>query len=119
MINLDEITPDFTGTWFQGKVSGDYKVYILEKLGNDFFAIITDKNGIAEAEGLLIASNQTQIVKVYARYVVNKTNASPFPIFYIFPVNIFDLSINEEIKGEWKIPNLSLSGSTVIKSLKK
>lgn len=104
MINLEEIKPDFTGTWFQKQfgteISGDFKIYIIDFRKNKFFGVKVDKNGIAEIEGEFY-ENKTIFCKVYARYVTETTNAAKMPIAYNFECNIFEMKEGETKSGFW------------------
>ncbi len=103
MINLAQQKPDFTGTWFQGKESGDFKIYILDIQANQFFGVKIDSNGIAEIEGQ-INLDGVYFLKVYARYVTEVTNASKIPLEYFFEENIFEAEVGNEISGIWSFP---------------
>ncbi len=114
MINLAQQNPDFTGTWFQEKDSGDFKIYILDIQANTFFGVKIDSNGIAEIEGQ-INSDGVFFIKVYSRYVTEITNASKIPLEYFFEENIFEAEVGKEISGIWSFPRLYHGGICKIK----
>lgn len=120
MINLGkDAKPDFVGTWYQkgadGAKKGNFEIYILEVLGNNFYGITTDTNGIAEIEGEF-SKNETIFTKTYARYVVAHTDAAPLPLAYSISKNIFDLEEEQEYEGKWEYMGYPIADKFTVQS---
>jgi len=118
MIDLKNVPPDFTGTWFQDSLQGDFNIYILEIKENFFFGIKTDTQGPAAINGIFF-KDKTIFLKNYSDWTKMTTLASTDSLFYQFNENIFNLKEDTEISGIWTFSTFPDGGRVSLKIKKK